>query len=106
MSIIVTNEITVPAERAERVAEKFAENSRRLSDFDGFEGFELCRPTEPADDRWLVITRWRDEDAFQQWLDSSHFSQSHPKPGEPTAKGVDARAVIRRYAVAVTDTGN
>lgn len=110
MSIIVTNEITVPAERGAAVAAKFEENSRGLDGRDGFEGFELCRPTSPDDDRWLVITRWRDEAAYEAWRDSRHYGHSHPTIGPngekpKTAKGVDANSVVRHYDVALTVDG-
>ncbi|MDO5722115.1 MAG: antibiotic biosynthesis monooxygenase family protein [Actinomycetaceae bacterium] len=99
MSIIVTNELTIPAERAEEVAAKFAANSQRLPGADGFEGFQLCRPTDPADDRWLVITQWRDEDAYQAWRQSSHFHRSHPQDSNAPARGAKAQSVIRHYQV-------
>lgn len=93
MSIIVTNEITVPAERADVVAAKFAENSRALTSVDGFEGFQLCRPTSPADDRWLVVTHWRDDAAYAAWRDSRGFAHSHPRGRS------DAGSVVRHYQV-------
>ncbi|OKL54625.1 hypothetical protein BSZ39_03230 [Bowdeniella nasicola] len=105
MSIIVTNEITVPAERGELVAARFAANSQSLKDFDGFEGFQLCRPTDPADDRWLVITHWRDEDAYEAWRSGKDFGASHPK-GEKAKGNVDARSVVRHYDVAFAAPGN
>ncbi len=95
MSIIVTNEITVPAERAEAVAAKFAENSRSLASVDGFEGFQLCRPTSPADDRWLVVTHWRDNAAYAAWRDSRGYAQSHPRGQH------GAGSVVRHYQVEI-----
>lgn len=111
MSIIVTNEITIPAERAQLVAQKFANNSRSLEAFDGFEGFELCRPTSPADDRWFVITRWRDEECYNTWRESKQFDSSHPQQGPSgekpkTLKGVDAHSVVRHYSVELSVDGN
>lgn len=101
MSIIVTNQITIPASRAEVVAEKFAHNSEGLHSFEGFEGFELCRPTDPEDDRWLVITHWKDEQAYQTWRDSKKFVQDHSRQQESESKersGADS--VVRHYDVA------
>ncbi|TNC50983.1 antibiotic biosynthesis monooxygenase family protein, partial [Mumia zhuanghuii] len=47
---------------------------------DGFEGFELLKPT---DDRttWLVVTRWRDEAAFEAWQSSPAFAHGHRGAG-------------------------
>jgi heme oxygenase (mycobilin-producing) len=49
---------------------------------DGFEGFELLRPT---DERltWLVVTRWRDEASFEAWRTSSAFGAGHGHGGGP-----------------------
>ncbi|MDO5747081.1 MAG: antibiotic biosynthesis monooxygenase family protein [Actinomycetaceae bacterium] len=98
MSIIVTNEITIPAERADVVAKKFEENSKSLIGQDGFIGFELCRPTEPDDSRWLVVTHWRDREAYNSWRDSKHYSSSHntKKVNQKEPKN----SVVRFYDVA------
>lgn len=76
MSVVKINAITVPAERADELAARFAARAGQVGKSDGFEEFQLLRP---ADDRttWLVYTRWRDEDSFQGWLSSQAFGQSH-----------------------------
>lgn len=102
MSIIVTNEIHVDPARAEVVAAKFAKNSENMDKFEGYQGFELCRPTDPADDKWLVITHWANEENYQTWLHSKKFSDSHrPKAAEsdPSQSG-RPRSVVRHYEVA------
>lgn len=59
---------------------------------DGFEGFELLRPTDGRD-QWLVITRWRDEAAFDAWVSSPAFADGHrgtagaQAAGHPGAQG-------------------
>ena len=66
MSIVKINAITVPAERADVMAQRFAARAGEVGKSDGFEEFQLLRPN---DDRttWLVYTRWRDEAAFEAW---------------------------------------
>lgn len=103
MSIIVTNEITIPAQRAEAVAAKFAHNSEQLHQFDGFEQFRLCRPSEG--DRWLVITQWRDEDAYTAWRDSHAFRTHHPREGQAEREHA-AKSVINHYQVALHRDAN
>lgn len=100
MSIVVTNEITIPARRAEEVAAKFAANSKGLDAFDGYEGFTVCAPTQPADDRWLVITRWRDEEAYEAWRASKKFDRDHAKPGSHQAE--PKQSAVRHYNVVFT----
>jgi heme-degrading monooxygenase HmoA len=91
MSIVKINAITVPAERAEEMAARFAARAGQVEKTEGFEEFQLLRP---ADDRetWLVYTRWRDEEAFQAWASSQSFQQGHARPegsGGPVASGAE-----------------
>jgi heme-degrading monooxygenase HmoA len=76
MSIVKINAITVPPERADVMAQRFAARAGEVGKSEGFEEFQLLRPT---DDRttWLVYTRWRDEDAFEAWRTSQAFGQGH-----------------------------
>src|SRR4051812_9380543 len=76
VTIIRINAITVPADSGDELAHRFAARAGAVDDQDGFEGFELLKPT---DDRttWLVVTRWRDEDAFNAWLASPAFGHGH-----------------------------
>jgi heme-degrading monooxygenase HmoA len=76
MTIIRINAITVPADAGDELAHRFAARAGAVDDQDGFEGFELLKPT---DDRttWLVITRWRDTEAFENWLSSPAFAEGH-----------------------------
>jgi heme-degrading monooxygenase HmoA len=88
MSVIKINAITVDPESGDELAHRFAARAGAVDDQDGFEGFELLKPT---DDRtvWLVVTRWRDEEAFTAWLTSPAFSHGHRQGsrqgGEPAA---------------------
>ena len=76
MSIIKINAITVAADSGDELAKRFAARAGAVDGQDGFEGFELLQPT---DDRttWLVVTRWRDEEAFTAWTSSPTFGQGH-----------------------------
>ena len=76
MSIIRINAITVPAEAGDELAHRFAARAGAVDGADGFEGFELLKPTDGRD-QWLVITRWRDEDAFNAWIASPAFADGH-----------------------------
>lgn len=82
MSVIKINAITVPADSGDELARRFAARAGAVDDQDGFEGFELLKPT---DERtvWLVVTRWRDEESFQAWMGSSSFRRGH---GESSGK--------------------
>src|SRR3954451_17589817 len=76
MTVIKINAITVPEDSGDELARRFGARAGAVDDQDGFEGFELLKPT---DDRttWLVVTRWRDEAAFEAWVSSPAFAHGH-----------------------------
>ena len=93
--VIKINAITVPADSGDELARRFAARAGAVDDQDGFEGFELLKPT---DDRttWLVVTRWRDEESFQAWVPRRRSAtataprarrQGAPAEGAPGAGG-------------------
>lgn len=104
MTIIKINAITVASDSGDELAKRFAKRAGAVDDRDGFEGFELLQPT---DDRttWLVITRWRDEDAFNAWVSSpafgaGHQSEAKPADGDAAAKPVGVSSELWSYVVA------
>jgi heme oxygenase (mycobilin-producing) len=91
VSVVKINVLQVPEGRGEVLEQRFAARAGEVEKVDGFESFELLRPTEGFD-RYLVVTRWRDEEAFQGWLNSSAFQQGHAQSsggsgGEPSGAG-------------------
>jgi heme-degrading monooxygenase HmoA len=88
MTVIKINAITVPSESGDELARRFANRAGAVDGADGFEGFELMRP---VDDRetWLVVTRWRDDAAFEAWVASPAFGHGHRGSTEGRA-GPDA----------------
>ena len=76
MSIVKINAITVDRDRFDEFAERFASRAGRVSGADGFESFQLLRPT---DERHvcLVITQWRSEADFDAWVRSADFAAGH-----------------------------
>lgn len=104
MSVIKINAITVPAGSGDELAHRFAARAGAVDDADGFEGFELLKPTDDRD-QWLVITRWRDEDAFQGWLSSPGFAEGHRTAaeragGEAPQRPVSTHSEVWSYEVA------
>ena len=102
MTVVKINAITVPAGSGDELARRFAARSGAVDDQDGFEGFELFKPTDGRT-TWLVVTRWRDEDAFQAWLNSPAFSHGHRSAGaggeHPAPVGVSSE--LWSYEIAV-----
>ncbi|MFG3003893.1 antibiotic biosynthesis monooxygenase family protein [Streptomyces calvus] len=67
MSIVKINVLTVPDEQREVLEKRFAARAGTVESSDGFEWFELLRPLEGTD-TYLVYTRWRSEEDFQNWM--------------------------------------
>ena len=76
MPVIKINAITVPEGSGDELAKRFAARAGAVDDQDGFEGFELLQPTDGRR-VWLVVTRWRDEAAFEAWVSSPAFGHGH-----------------------------
>ena len=93
MTVIKINAITVPDDAGDELAHRFAARAGAVDGADGFEGFELLQPTDERT-QWLVITRWRDEEAFQAWLASPVLRARSP---------LGVRAERRRGAQAGVD---
>jgi heme-degrading monooxygenase HmoA len=86
MTVVKINAITVPPDGGDELARRFAARAGAVDNQDGFEGFELLRPT---DDRttWLVVTRWRDEAAFEAWRTSPAFGHGHRQAAGQAGSG-------------------
>ncbi|EYR64067.1 antibiotic biosynthesis monooxygenase [Actinotalea ferrariae CF5-4] len=84
MSIVKINAITVAEHSGDELAQRFAARAGAVDGQDGFEGFELLAPTDGRT-TWLVVTRWRDEEAFQAWTASPAFGHGHRGGGAQSA---------------------
>ena len=108
MSVIKINAITVDPGSGDELAHRFAARAGAVDDADGFEGFELLKPT---DDRttWLVVTRWRDEAAFEAWVSSPAFMHGHrsaaERRGGEAPKPVGVHSEVWNYEVATSSPG-
>jgi len=80
LSVVRINAITVPAARVEEFERRFANRAGEVSKSEGFEAFELMRPTDGRD-VFLVYTRWRSNDDFMAWVNSAAFQHGHKAHG-------------------------
>ncbi len=76
MSVVRINAIEVPEGMGEVLEERFAHRAGAIDGVDGFEGFELLRPTDGRN-TYYVYTRWASDEAFQAWRQSDAFGQGH-----------------------------
>ncbi|WP_419994582.1 antibiotic biosynthesis monooxygenase family protein [Streptomyces boninensis] len=86
MSIVKINALTVPEEQRETLEQRFASRAGAVESSDGFEWFELLRPVEGTD-KYLVYTRWKDEESFQAWMKG--MGAGHGGGQRPAASGSD-----------------
>lgn len=93
MSVVRINVLEVPAEMADQLQQRFENRARAIEEVEGFESFELLRPTDGSN-RWFVYTRWESEDAFQRWVASDAFGRGHAQSSErgPAATGSELLA--------------
>jgi heme-degrading monooxygenase HmoA len=109
MSIVKINAITVPADGGDELARRFAARAGAVDNQDGFEGFELLRPTDGRA-TWLVLTRWRDEEAFTAWLNSPAFGHGHrsaaERAGGEAPKPVGVHSELWSYDIAGGSSGS
>lgn len=101
MTIIRINAIDVGPGQGDELARRFAARAGAVDNQPGFEGFELLRPT---DDRttWLVLTRWKDEQSFNDWVASPAFAHGHRGASAPAAgdRPVAVHSELWSYEVA------
>lgn len=72
---IVFNVVQVPISGSDGFEQAFAKRQSRLREVDGFAGFELLR--KEGADEYIVVSRWRNEEAFTAWRSSEHFANAH-----------------------------
>lgn len=88
MSIVKINVLTVPEEQRETLEKRFANRAGTVDGSDGFEWFELLRPVEGTD-TYLVYTRWRAEEDFQNWMSGMGRAAHRGAAQEGGAQGSD-----------------
>jgi len=105
--VIKINAITVPEDAGDELGRRFAARAGAVDDQDGFEGFELLKPTDGRT-TWLVVTRWRDEESFQAWVNSPAFGHGHAgtdKPHPHTGGPVSVSSELWSYEISTTSPG-
>jgi heme-degrading monooxygenase HmoA len=81
MTVVKINAITVREGSGDELGRRFAQRSGAVDHAEGFEGFELFQPNDGRD-VWLVVTRWRDDAAFEAWVASPAFAHGHRREVE------------------------
>lgn len=93
MSVVKINVLSVPEGAGAELEKRFAARKHSVDGADGFEGFELLRPTGEQS-RYFVVTRWRDEASFEAWR-----SQRQPSHESTGRQPVSSQAELLEFEV-------
>jgi heme-degrading monooxygenase HmoA len=108
MTVVKINAITVEPDSGDELARRFAARAAAVDEQDGFEGFELLKPTDERT-TWLVVTRWRDDEAFKAWVNSPAFGHGHrsaqERAGGEAPKPVGTHSELWSYEIAGRSAG-
>ncbi|HET7478306.1 MAG TPA: antibiotic biosynthesis monooxygenase [Rubrobacteraceae bacterium] len=77
--IAIMNSLPVKEGAADEIVERFSGSGGHVQDFPGFVSMEVMKSEE--EDEVLVITRWRDREAFDSWVRSEEFRKAHGRGG-------------------------
>ena len=105
MSIVKINALEIPPQAGDEIVKRFSARIEELSKVDGFEGFELLRPTADTESRWFVYTRWADQASYEAWRDGDGRRASHAQQSDdsgPAPKPVSMGATLLEFAVEVS----
>ena len=69
--IAIMNSLPVNEGAADEVVERFSGSRGDVQDFPGFVSMEVLKSAE--EDEVLVVTRWRDQAAFDAWVGSEEL---------------------------------
>ncbi|CAA9430128.1 MAG: Antibiotic biosynthesis monooxygenase [uncultured Rubrobacteraceae bacterium] len=73
------NSLPVNEGAADAVVERFAASRGDVQGFPGFVSMEVLK--SEGEDEVLVVTRWRDREAFDAWVGSEEFARAHSRGG-------------------------
>jgi heme-degrading monooxygenase HmoA len=77
--IAIMNSLPVNEGAADAVVERFAASRGDVQSFPGFVSMEVLK--SEGEDEVLVVTRWRDREAFDAWVGSEEFARAHSRGG-------------------------
>ena len=79
MMYVVANRVQVAQEWQEKFEQRFQRRAGQIEKNPGFIRMEILRPVS-ADDPYVVLTHWRDKQAFEAWVNSEDFKLAHQNP--------------------------
>ena len=92
--IVVMNRIPVAEGRESDFEQTFTERDRAVDLMPGFLDLQVLRPAEGR--TYVVLTRWKSREAFEQWTQSEAFISAHRKQSPGLAEN---RPTLEIYEV-------
>ncbi len=76
--------------------ERFQKRLRLIDKAKGFKGMYVLQHTQTAN-KFLVVTFWKDEASFRDWVNSEEFRKAHAQGGVPTkAMQLDTYQIVAK----------
>lgn len=95
--IAIVNSLPVKEGAADEVVGRFADSRGDVQNFPGFVSMEVLRSEDARE--VLVVTWWRDREAFDAWVGSEDFARAHARGG--TGGLLTGHPKMTRYEVAL-----
>lgn len=91
---VAINRIPVAEGREQDFEKTFTERDRAVDQMPGFIDMQILRPVEGR--TYVVLSRWKSRQAFQDWTQSAAFISAHRKQSPGL---VESRPVLETYEV-------
>ncbi|MER3443974.1 MAG: antibiotic biosynthesis monooxygenase [Meiothermus sp.] len=96
---VTMNRISVNPEYARQFEENFQQRARLVDRMPGFIRNLVLRPTDPAQEPYVVMTFWQSRAHFEAWVESPEFKEGHAKSGTLPREAFRGHARLETYEV-------
>ena len=76
---VVANRVFVKSEYTEEFEQRFKNRAGQISQQPGFKRMEVLMP-QSDNTPYVVLTYWKNEEAFKDWVGSEDFKVAHQNP--------------------------
>ena len=92
MVFVAISSICIDEKLANELEDSFKNRSKKVDNFDGFLGLYFLR-SKKAHNEFRGIFRFRDEEAFKQYMKSDLHRESHDKTHETINEGIKSNSL-------------
>ena len=93
---VVFNELHVPKETRDNVANRFAASGDKMKKIPGCLDFMFLFPEEDKNYQ-IVFTKWETKAAYEDWVNSDDFKEAHKKRRESPDKSAASGNQLYTY---------